>query len=526
MRRKRNINHGTKRAGIYVRVSTEEQSVKNGKEMASPVIQEKEVREKLEALGYTVTQVYKDTERYRVRGRLVEPSGTRSDRPSFLRMLKDIDEGKLDAIGCWRVDRLYRGITAAFVELQERVESDRVEVVSVKDTFDPITAGFLAAAARVELQAKHDRMMMGVAGRLRAGKPWNSPPPYGYRLSKGTYAEEPAEVEAIRLIYRWYADGLPTREIARRLIRQHIPQRSGEIRQPWKLVFIRRILNRDCYHTGTFEWQWGGESYHIPIPRIIDESTAQRVKDRRRKYKGYPAGHLKRPGLASGLVHCSGCGVKMHTITRTVKGSHHYSCYVCWRLKEVATSPGCARTVSTEKIDTELWSRLWSLLSDPDRFQALLAEKIAEQKRQERTTQADVDRLEAALSRTEEQRQRLVDLASRAVLTDTDIAAKVKALNYQRDELERQLGHKRRLLGGPERSREIAQLVHYLFEEIKATMPVIRIEPDYQKVGDLISKDERRKLVERFVRRVDVGADKSIEVHTIFELPNALPLAK
>ena len=40
-----------------------------------------------ERQGYIVTEVYRDTEKYRANGRLVEPSGTRHDRPQFKRML-------------------------------------------------------------------------------------------------------------------------------------------------------------------------------------------------------------------------------------------------------------------------------------------------------------------------------------------------------------------------------------------------------------------------------------------------------
>ena len=63
--------NGNKRAALYIRVSTEMQG-----ENASPVEQKREAREYCAQHGYTVTEVYKDTERYRVGKRLVEPMGT------------------------------------------------------------------------------------------------------------------------------------------------------------------------------------------------------------------------------------------------------------------------------------------------------------------------------------------------------------------------------------------------------------------------------------------------------------------
>ena len=43
--------------------------------------------------GLTVVCVYRDIEKYRVKNKLVEPSGTRSDRHSLLTMLRDASKG-------------------------------------------------------------------------------------------------------------------------------------------------------------------------------------------------------------------------------------------------------------------------------------------------------------------------------------------------------------------------------------------------------------------------------------------------
>ena len=43
--------------------------------------------------GLNVVAVYRDIERYRVGGRLVDPSGTRSDRPGLVAMLDDAVAG-------------------------------------------------------------------------------------------------------------------------------------------------------------------------------------------------------------------------------------------------------------------------------------------------------------------------------------------------------------------------------------------------------------------------------------------------
>ena len=60
-----------KRAAIYIRTSSEHQGAK-----ASPDEQEADYRKLAEDNGLIVEAVYRDTERYRVKNRLVDPSGT------------------------------------------------------------------------------------------------------------------------------------------------------------------------------------------------------------------------------------------------------------------------------------------------------------------------------------------------------------------------------------------------------------------------------------------------------------------
>jgi site-specific DNA recombinase len=93
------------KAVIYVRTSSESQA-----EKSSPAEQEAGCRQLAAEKGLTVVRVYRDIEKYRAKNKLVEPSGSRSDRPGLLKMLKDASWGEFDIILAWREDRLYRGL--------------------------------------------------------------------------------------------------------------------------------------------------------------------------------------------------------------------------------------------------------------------------------------------------------------------------------------------------------------------------------------------------------------------------------
>jgi site-specific DNA recombinase len=135
-----------KRAAIYIRVSTEAQS-----EKISPEIQERDCAEYCQKKDYQVVEVYRDVEKYRIGSRLIEPSGTRNDRPQLRRMLADADAGAFDVLIAWREDRLYRGVNRAMLEISDRVSQKIIEVELVKEFYDPFTAPVKAWAAGVEL---------------------------------------------------------------------------------------------------------------------------------------------------------------------------------------------------------------------------------------------------------------------------------------------------------------------------------------------------------------------------------------
>ena len=162
---------GPKRAAIYVRVSSEKQA-KGGdgqEEKESPQAQERDCRALAERQGYPVAIIYRDTEKYRVGKKLVEPSGTRADRPGLRAMLADARKGDFEVILAWREDRLYRSYRP-MLDVLDCIEETGVDVELAKETFDKRMMGGKVWVAKMELDAKHDRVMMGVAGRLQQGK--------------------------------------------------------------------------------------------------------------------------------------------------------------------------------------------------------------------------------------------------------------------------------------------------------------------------------------------------------------------
>ena len=168
----------TTRAVIYARVSSERQA---GDDKVSIQEQVSACERLCHDRGYTVIATYVDDRRYRIGGKLVEPSGMRKTRPQFQAMLKAAIKGDFDIIVTWKEDRLARGMSPASA-LNDIL--DRVDVAVVNGTFDKRMFGILAIAAGWESDNIKQRMAMGVSAKLRRGEVWDQHLRYGYALDK------------------------------------------------------------------------------------------------------------------------------------------------------------------------------------------------------------------------------------------------------------------------------------------------------------------------------------------------------
>ena len=84
----------TKRAALYVRVSTDAQTVEN---------QTRELRQVAKRRGWDVVEVYSDAGISGAKGR--------NGRPGLDTMLKDASRRKFDVILAWAIDRLGRSLS-------------------------------------------------------------------------------------------------------------------------------------------------------------------------------------------------------------------------------------------------------------------------------------------------------------------------------------------------------------------------------------------------------------------------------
>jgi DNA invertase Pin-like site-specific DNA recombinase len=307
----------TRRAVIYIRTSSDTQG-----EKSSPVEQEVDCRRLAEEKGLDVWYVYRDVEKYRVGNRLVEPSGTRPDRPGLLEMLQDASRDEFDVIVAWREDRLYRGLRAMLTVL-ETVQDYQIEIVLAKETFHSSIAPVRAWAAQMELDGMKERLGMGVKARLKAGKANSGQDRYGYhRIGDKIHVVED-EAKWVRKIFEWYNQGVPLLQIRERLIDGDAPQKGSCTPRhiQWARSSIQGILeSAKEYAYGYTDQSRDGETYQIPVEPIIDIPTYELFKTQREKNKTNSPQPIRHDYLLSGHLRCS-CNLTWQARTATHRRS-------------------------------------------------------------------------------------------------------------------------------------------------------------------------------------------------------------
>jgi site-specific DNA recombinase len=496
----------SKRAAIYVRVSSEMQA-----ERVSPEAQEKDSRDYCQNKGYQVIEVYRDIAKYRIGRKLVEPSGTRADRPELRRMLADARSGRFDVIIGWREDRLYRSYRP-MLDVLDCLDETGIDIELVKEMFDKKIAPVKAWAARMELDAKHDRFMMGVNNRFERQKDWNSRPLYGYDKVDGRYQVNEAEALVVNQIFQWFGNGATRNQIRTWLISENAQQRDVPKKYPWSLGVVYAILRKDCYHTGKLIRKWNNQVHELEIPPIIDLETARHVKVRLARFKNYPAGKLKAHALAAGLIFCAGDGNRL-----SVKQNRTCTFYACNNIQAVAMQlEGCAGYRTVRKVDNLIWAKVAELIGKPGLLDAAIDGKIRQLQLEEIDVTEECEKLERQLAEIVLERQKVITWARKDFITEGDLQMQLNELDNREDEFRREMNEKRLLVGGhAKRMKELADL---FIENAQIGWEALNNPPQTPEEAEVIFEGQR-DLVQKIVKRVDLFPDKSVKVYFDIELP-------
>ena len=146
-------------------------------------------------------------------------SGKDMERPSFQKMMRDIEQGKINRVIVYRLDRISRSVLD-FSTLIEFFQKYQVEFVSTMEKFDtatPIGKAMLMIVmifAQLERETIQKRIADAYSSRSRRGFYMGGAVPYGYSLKDTVidgvrtkmYEINEAEAQVIKLIFSRYKE--------------------------------------------------------------------------------------------------------------------------------------------------------------------------------------------------------------------------------------------------------------------------------------------------------------------------------
>ncbi|MCB0104187.1 MAG: recombinase family protein [Anaerolineales bacterium] len=404
----------TRRAVIYIRTSSETQGGKS-----SPSEQESDCQTLAQEIGLQVVCVYRDVEKYRVENRLVEPSGSRSDRPALRSMLKDATRDTFDVILAWREDRLYRGIRAMLTVL-ETVQDYKIEI------------------------------MLGVIARLKAGKANTGQDRYGYvRIGEQIHVQE-EEAKWVQSIFAWYIQKTPLNQIRKHLIAADAPQKGSSIPRhiQWARSSIQAILRSAReYAYGFKTYSRAGQTFQIPVTPILDKSTYELFVKMREENKTYPKHRRQNDYLLSGHLKCA-CNLTWRARTATHRNSRKgewverktpISTYFCPQPHKELRPPECPKSVSAKQAETQVWEKLYEFVMNPEFLHAQARDLVKQLQQRYEHLQKDRGQILEELEKESAKRQQVITEARIKMRADAEFDARMRELYTVEERLKRRL---------------------------------------------------------------------------------------
>jgi len=170
-------------------------------------------------------------------------SGKNTVRPSFQRLVKDIEEGLIQRVIVYKLDRISRSIID-FSNMMELFQRYDVEFVSSTEKFDtsaPMGRAMLNVCivfAQLERETIQKRVTDAYHSRCRKGFYMGGPPPYGFKsehtvidgINTKKLVADPETSQYIKLMYEMFADpNNSLGDIARYFVEQGIVIGGKEI---------------------------------------------------------------------------------------------------------------------------------------------------------------------------------------------------------------------------------------------------------------------------------------------------------
>lgn len=279
MTRKQNV--------AYLRVSTDAQIEKYGLD-----VQKQKILDYCDKKGVVIDNWYIDG----------GYTGSNINRPEIQNLLEDSQNGLIDTVYIYKLDRMSRDVIDTLTILYRILPQYGVKIVSMTEELkfdnpmDKVMVGVNAIMGQYEREVIYMRTRAGMIERVKKGL-WpgggNLPSGYYYDRNDGMLHIDGKQAEKVREAFRLYLEGYSCDRIAVML------GFKGD-------AVVSSILKRKTY-LGLIEYK--GNVYQGKHEAIIDENTFYKVQEmmKKRSTKTFVSNN----NMLTGLCYCGICGARM-----------------------------------------------------------------------------------------------------------------------------------------------------------------------------------------------------------------------
>jgi site-specific DNA recombinase len=497
------------RAGIYCRVSTDEQAERQTIEGQLDAC-----REYCQAKGYEIVAEFRDDG--------ISGATPFDERPEGKRLLEVAGDGLFSKVVVYCVDRLGRDVVEGSLARKE-LERRGAPLEFVIQSFDGTPEGQLAfniflSFAEYERGVIRRRTMAGRARRVKGGKYQASHAPFGYIYSQeaGQLELHPDNADIVRQMFHWAREGLGLKAIATRLEQMGIEPPSPEHPRRksnwgWHFTTVYKMLTSPRYMGRN---TYAGEP--MTCPAIVDEATFKAVQEGLRRRKADSSRNTKQFYMLQHLLYCRACGSRY-----MVKAGPH-RVYQCYRRAVYGPKAG-HKDVEWRRRAEELEERVKALVRElydnPGRFLKrvdLTVERVREEYSDGEQAQR-VAPLEHRLEELANEEMRIITMARKGHIDETQMLQQLDQVRAERQDVDHELKLARKVAEDADLIVEAAEW----FRQLAKQAPMARGFYD-EVTGERVEPipEEWRALIRNVVDKIWVEDDGTLSL----EGPIAVPM--
>lgn len=477
-------------------------------------------------------------------------TGRNFNRPSFQRMIADIEAGKIGCVITKDLSRLGRNYIEAGSYIEIFFPKHKVRYIAITDGVDSLTrqemdiTPFKNVLNDMYSRDISKKVLSGITIRSRQGKFCGGTPPFGLMRDpedKGHLIIDPETAPIIRKIYDYALDGLGCMRISKKLMEEKIPVthvKSNTERQEnyyyWAGSRISHILRNPFYkgahlvfrthqkgiRSNTYdivpreEWEII-ENCHEAIVSPEEWDKVQELIDRRPTIMNGNACPFY--NLFHGIIYCATCGksmqVRYEKVGRTGKNRFtgemrepidkaYYICQTYNRLgKNACTSHKIEARDLYNLVLKDIQELAAMALKDADAFYQRLS------RRMERRYMADASEMQKERERLESRNQEIDDMflslytdKAKGVLSEQRFMKLTTAMEQEQEENQRRLQELMRMLQQSDAQES----------EVRTFIREIRQYATIQELDEAV--------LNRLISRILVGEVKKIDGQKIQEV--------